>query len=80
MTTAIITREEGEEAMELTAREGPRDEEEGVRVLVQRPWRTCQTPTFSSAGERRCLPELSYVMLETTDAITPNDAAGSYRR
>lgn len=80
MTTAIITREEGEEAMELTAREGPRDEEEGVRVLVQRPCRTCQTPIFSSAGERRCLPELSYEMLESTDAITPNDAAGSYRR
>lgn len=64
----------------MTAREGPRDAVEGVRVLVQRPCRTFQTPIFSSAGERRCLPELSYDMLESTEAITPNDAAGSNRR
>lgn len=66
--------------MEVTAREGPREAGEGVRVLVQIPCRTCHTPIFSSAGERRCLPELSYAMLESTDAMTPNDAAGSYRR
>lgn len=74
------TREEGEEAMEVTAREGPRAEAEGARVLVQSPWRTCHTPTFSSAGARRCLPELSKAMFESTDAITPKAAAGSYRR
>lgn len=66
--------------MEVTAREGPGDAVEGVRVFEQRPCRTCQTPIFSSAGESRCLPELSYAMLESTEAITPNDAAGSYRR
>lgn len=76
----MITSEEGEEAMEVTAGEGPRDGGEGIRVLVQRPCRTCQTPIFSRAGARRCLPELSYEMFESTDAITPNDAAGSYRR
>lgn len=68
---------EGEEAMEVTAREGPRHGTEGVRVLVQIPWRTCQTPIFSRAGERRCLPELSYEMLESTEAMTPKEAAGS---
>jgi hypothetical protein len=66
--------------MEVTAREGPRHGTEGVRVLVQMPCRTCQTAIFSRAGERRCLPELSYAMLESTEAMTPNDAAGSYRR
>lgn len=45
--------------MEVTAKEEPREDGEGVRVLVQTPWRTCQTPTFSSAGARRCFPELS---------------------
>lgn len=57
--SVIDTREEGEEAMEVTAREGPREAGEGVSVLVQMPCLTCQTPTFSRAGARRCLPELS---------------------
>jgi len=55
----VFAREEGEEAMEVTAREGPLKEGEGERVLEQMPWRTCQTPTFSRAGEKRDLPELS---------------------
>lgn len=77
----VVTKEEeGEQAMEVTATEGPREAGEGARVLVQRPWRTCQTPTFSSAGARRCLPELSYVMLDSTETITPKAAAGSYLR
>lgn len=65
----------------MTAREGPlREEVEGARVLVQMPCRTCQTPTFSSAGASKCFPELSYAMFDSTDAITPNDDAGSYLR
>lgn len=64
----------------MTARDGPREAGEGARVLVQMPWRTCQTPTFSSAGARRCLPELSYVMLDSTETMTPKAADGSYRR
>lgn len=66
--------------MEVTAREGPRAEAEGARVLMQRPWRTCHTETFSRAGARRCLPELSNAMFDSTDAITPKAAAGSYLR
>ena len=66
--------------MEVTARDGPREAGEGVRVFVQMPCLTCQTPIFSRAGARRCLPELSYVILDSTEAMTPNDAAGSYRR
>lgn len=53
---------------------------EGVRVLVQTPCRTCHTPTFSRAGARRCFPELSYVMFESPEAMTPKAAACSYRR
>lgn len=64
----------------MTAREGPRHGTKGVRVLVQMPCRTCHTPIFSRAGERRCLPELSYEMLESTEAMTPNETDGSYRR
>lgn len=74
------TWEEGEEAREVTATEGPGKEGVGVRVLAQTPWRTCHTPTVSSAGARRCFPELSYVMFESTETITPSAAAGSYLR
>lgn len=47
--------------MEVTARAGPREVEEGAgaKVLLQIPWRTCHTPTFSKAAANKCLPELS---------------------
>lgn len=54
--TKVSTKLEAEEAMEVTAREGPPREEEGVRVLEQTPCRTCQIPTFSNAGASTCLP------------------------
>ncbi|KAG6395142.1 hypothetical protein SASPL_145781 [Salvia splendens] len=68
--------------MAVTASLGPREVEEGVgaRALVQIPWRTCHTPSFSSAAAKRCLPELSYVMLQSTETMTPNTAADSYLR
>lgn len=56
-----LTKVEGDAAMEVTARDGPfeEDEGEGAKDLVQMPCRVCQTPTFSSAAARRCFPELS---------------------
>lgn len=80
----MITREGDEEtAMEVTTRERPREEEDegvGDRNFVQIPWRTFYTPSFSSAPTKRCLPDVSYVILQSTETITPKDAAASYRR
>lgn len=50
------TEVEAEEAIEVTASDFPTREEEGTRVLVQIPWRTCQIPTFSRAGASTCFP------------------------
>lgn len=66
--------------MDVTDRECPRDAAAGISVLVQTPCRTCHTPTFSKAGARRCFPELLYVMLESTETMTPKATACSYRR
>lgn len=74
------TKVEAEEAIDVTARDGPLREEEGVRVLVQIPCRTCQIPTFSSAGANTCFPVESYAMFESKDVITPNEEACSYLR
>lgn len=71
--------EEGEEAMDVTERECE-EPVEGERDEEQRPFLMSQTETESRAPARRCLPEESYEMLESTETITPKTRRGSYRR
>lgn len=56
-----FTWDDEEDAIDVTAREGPfeSDEGKGARVLVQRPCLTCHIPIFSNAAASKCLPELS---------------------
>lgn len=74
----LTMEEEGEDAMEVTAREGREVRVE--RTLEQVAWRRFQTLMESRAGARRCFPVESKQMLASKEAMTPNAAAGSYRR
>lgn len=54
--------------------------EVGERNLVHTPWRRFQRPRDSSAGDKRSVPVLSKLILQSLEAITPKDNPDSYLR